>query len=165
MKTIKLQRQLSNGNWVNCDEREQEFLDRCVEFDGRVNSINEAVELLLKGVELRNHSEDWYSVCRSEIPILQRKSEFEQEQKNQAEERKKILTEKKCNIYLDVSYSQKEHAKLYGAKWNKTEKRWYYPSEAGEYLPNGLLKYESSKPNARSSSEWLAETGYDWYDQ
>lgn len=76
--TLKLQYQLSNGSWVDCNERTDEFLALCQKFNGidtdgnvvprfmavRDLTRDEAINALLSGKTLRNHSEDWYSVCR-----------------------------------------------------------------------------------------------------
>lgn len=65
---MKLQYQLSNGNWVNCNDREEEFLSRCEEFNtvgNRQMTRAEVIENLKSGKELRNDSWDWYSNCRS----------------------------------------------------------------------------------------------------
>ena len=80
---IKLQYQLSNGQWVDCrradGDRTEEFLLRCEQFNGvastgkivaafrsvRLLTRDEVIAALLTGLELRNDKNDWYSVCRS----------------------------------------------------------------------------------------------------
>lgn len=79
MKNLKLQYQLCNGTWADCNERTEEFLARCEKFngvsaDGKIVPIfratrpltrNEIFATLLTGQSLRNDSADWYSNCRS----------------------------------------------------------------------------------------------------
>jgi hypothetical protein len=40
--------------------------------------------------------------------------------------------------YLEVSYTQKEEAKLFGARWDSRNKHWFYP---GEVLPKELEQF------------------------
>ena len=59
---MKLQRQMSNGSWVDCGKRTEEFLVRCEEFS---NQDREGVLAdLAAGKTVRNDRSDWYSVCR-----------------------------------------------------------------------------------------------------
>lgn len=76
---MELQYMLSNGTWVGCGERTEEFLARCEKFNGvdaggkvvpafravRPLTRDEAIEALGAGKELRNDSSDWYSQCRA----------------------------------------------------------------------------------------------------
>jgi Domain of unknown function (DUF5710)/SNF2-related domain len=41
-------------------------------------------------------------------------------------------------VYLEVSYTQKDEAKLFGARWDLRKKLWYYP---GEILPKELEQF------------------------
>jgi hypothetical protein len=80
--TIKLQYQLSSGTWVDCGPRTDEFLARCEAHNGmdaagkivpafratRPLTRDEVVVALAAGAELRNHTDDWYSVCRDGAP-------------------------------------------------------------------------------------------------
>ena len=75
---MRLQYQLSNGSWVDCNDRTEEFLTRCMENNGldasekivprfralRDLTRDEAVRALATGCELRNDPADWYSECR-----------------------------------------------------------------------------------------------------
>ena len=76
---MRLQYMLSNGNWVDCGLRTDEFLNLCSKFtrvDDNGNlckrreettrnaSISECEKLLSDGFELRNDASDWYSKCR-----------------------------------------------------------------------------------------------------
>ena len=84
---LKLQYQLSNGNWINTNERTDEFLTYCeqnngVDANGKVVPIHsavraltrdEVVSALLSGRELNNGGADWYSSCRSEIPVIEKR--------------------------------------------------------------------------------------------
>jgi hypothetical protein len=90
---IKLQYQLSNGNWVNCrksgsDDRTEEFLVLCEKNNG-INATGKIVPIrlalhpltrdnvimaLLAGQKLRNAPDDWYSNCRSEIPVIEQRN-------------------------------------------------------------------------------------------
>jgi hypothetical protein len=161
--TIKLQYQLSNGSWVYCDDRSEEFLARCM---GQHNmDRNQTIEALLSGSELRNGSNEWYSVCRSEIPILDEKMKRRQAAEQALAEQVKTHTETKCNIYLDVPFSQKDVAKLHGAKWDKQYKMWYYPSAEGEYLPACLVKFGRGRTTGEENQNRFAETCVDWYDR
>jgi hypothetical protein len=46
-------------------------------------------------------------------------------------------------VYLDVSYAQKERAKLFGARWDLKKKLWYFP---GEILPQELEQFRPATP-------------------
>ncbi len=59
---MRLQYQLSNGDWVDCGERTDEFLSRCEEFS-RLDNAGVLVALAA-GKKVRNDRSDWYSVCR-----------------------------------------------------------------------------------------------------
>jgi hypothetical protein len=41
-------------------------------------------------------------------------------------------------VYLEVSYAQKDEAKLFGARWELRKKRWFFP---GEVLPKELEQF------------------------
>ena len=75
----KLQYQLSNGNWVDCGDRTEDFLVLCEEnngfLDGRIVPLfrasrpltrSEVLTVLSDGKKLRNDNCDWYSNCRYE---------------------------------------------------------------------------------------------------
>ena len=80
MENLNLQYQLSNGNWVDCKGRTDEFITRCAknngpDADGNIQprframrdlTAEEVVTALLAGKVLRNAGEDWYCVCRME---------------------------------------------------------------------------------------------------
>lgn len=77
---MKLQYQLSNGNWTNCDDRIEEFLTMCERHNrispaGKINdrsswttdrelTRDEVIAALETGREMRNDASDWYSNCR-----------------------------------------------------------------------------------------------------
>lgn len=75
---MRLQYQLSNGKWIDCDDRTDEFLRRCETNNGpdetgkivprflatRDLTRDEVIQYLAAGAELRNHPADWYSECR-----------------------------------------------------------------------------------------------------
>ena len=74
---MRLQYRLSNGNWVDCNDRTDEFLTWCenwnVIVDGKTvqptfpitpASRNDVVAALESGIILRNDGSDWYSQCR-----------------------------------------------------------------------------------------------------
>jgi len=67
---MRLQYQLSNGSWVDCGDRTDEFLQRCIENRQKINRVwvsltrAEVIAALDAGRELRNDPNDWYSVCR-----------------------------------------------------------------------------------------------------
>ena len=75
---MRIQYQLSSGSWVDCGPRSEEFLARCEAHNGmdatgklvpaflatRLLTRDEVVAALAAGAELRNHADDWYSVCR-----------------------------------------------------------------------------------------------------
>lgn len=62
-ENLKLQYQLSNGMWVDCEERTDEFLTRCEQNNSMTR--DEVVAALLTGRTLRNDPQDWYMNCRS----------------------------------------------------------------------------------------------------
>jgi hypothetical protein len=53
-------------------------------------------------------------------------------------------------VYLEVSYAQKDDAKLFGARWDLRKKQWYFP---GEILPKELEQFrpaaEKTEPSAK----------------
>jgi len=67
---LRLQYQLSNGSWVDCGNRTEEFLNHCVENKQRINgewramTRDEILAALQAGRTLRNDPNDWYSECR-----------------------------------------------------------------------------------------------------
>lgn len=77
---MKLQYQMSDGNWCNCDgtgfstnygfiKTEESDRDRTEEFLVRCDQINQmsredVIKTLSSGKTLRNDSADWYSNCR-----------------------------------------------------------------------------------------------------
>ena len=79
MDNLKLQYQLSNGNWIDCADRTEEFLlmcDECngIDIAGKIVPISmatrsltraEVVSALESGQTLRNDLAEWYSNCRS----------------------------------------------------------------------------------------------------
>ena len=76
---MKLQRQLSNGEWMRIEETHvEEFLGMCERENGWSNNQivpifratrpltrDEVLTALVAGRELRNDKNDWYSNCRS----------------------------------------------------------------------------------------------------
>lgn len=58
-----LEYQLANGKWEPCGDRTDTFLARCIKYGG-VATEAEAIDKLVSGETLRNHSADWYSNCR-----------------------------------------------------------------------------------------------------
>jgi|ETNmetMinimDraft_14_1059893.scaffolds.fasta_scaffold18694_1 hypothetical protein len=42
-------------------------------------------------------------------------------------------TKKVGNIYLTVTYEEKEEAKKLGARWDGSRKKWYIPTAVIEY--------------------------------
>jgi len=80
---MKLQYQLSNGNWADCETKDQnrteEFLLRCQKFSSwnpRLNELGgydpsavpttreQVIAQLNMGKTVRNDRDDWYSNCR-----------------------------------------------------------------------------------------------------
>ena len=59
---IKLQYQLSNGSWIDCEDRTEEFMIRCEKTTGK--SKDEIIAILKTGETVRNDKDDWYSNCR-----------------------------------------------------------------------------------------------------
>jgi len=70
MEKIRLQYRLSNGSWIDCKNRTDEFFNRCLKIrqniDGEFKNITEkqAIDILENGKTLRNAPADWYSECR-----------------------------------------------------------------------------------------------------
>ena len=60
---MRIQEQLSNGMWIDCGDRTEEFLTRCEKFNGGMTR-NEVMAALETGKSLRNDAADWYSNCR-----------------------------------------------------------------------------------------------------
>jgi len=61
-KTRKLQYQLSNGSWFDCEERTEEFLGRCEVVSEM--SREDVLAILETNETVRNDFSDWYSNCR-----------------------------------------------------------------------------------------------------
>ncbi|MCK4813828.1 MAG: hypothetical protein KAT14_07815 [Candidatus Marinimicrobia bacterium] len=60
----KLQYRLSNGSWVDCDDRTDEFLNLCVKNDYHKYTMDQVVGILNSVEKVRNDVSDWYSECR-----------------------------------------------------------------------------------------------------
>ena len=75
---MKIQYQVSNGAWIDCNERADRFLTMCETFNGidadgkicpafratHLLTRDEVVAALSTGRKLRNDASDWYSNCR-----------------------------------------------------------------------------------------------------
>ena len=67
---MRLQYQLSNGSWIDCKDRTDEFFARILANKQRTKegfglmTEDDVRSVLDRGQELRNHPADWYSVCR-----------------------------------------------------------------------------------------------------
>ena len=67
---LRMQYQLSDGSWIDCDDRTEEFLSRCVANNQWVQGVwrqmnrDEVVAALKSGCQLRNDCQGWYSKCR-----------------------------------------------------------------------------------------------------
>ena len=61
----KLQYKLSNGMWVDCDDRTGEFLNKCVENDYHHYTIDQVIEILESGKTVRNDKSAHYGLCRT----------------------------------------------------------------------------------------------------
>jgi len=81
---MKIQYQTSNGRWLDCDERTDEFLTRCEKFNGkdadglvvpafqsvRLLTRDEVISALDIGITLRDTGDgDWYDNCRDSDAI------------------------------------------------------------------------------------------------
>lgn len=60
---MNLQYMLCSGNWVNCNDRTEMFLERCVKFGG-YGSREATIAALESGKIMRIDSGVWYSICR-----------------------------------------------------------------------------------------------------
>lgn len=87
---MRLQYRLSNGTWIDCGDRTDEFLQRTVKYhriyDKQTDtlqsvSIDEILDILSSGKTVRNHDEDWYSECRDGEVIDRIRSEYMAKQK------------------------------------------------------------------------------------
>ena len=63
---LRLQYQLSNGRWADCNERTEEFIESCIKF-GRIGGRDDVLKALSKGELVHNARDDWYSYCRCAI--------------------------------------------------------------------------------------------------
>lgn len=62
-KIESFQRQLSNGSWIDCEERAEEFFNKSVKNDYRKLTEQVALEVLNSGKTI-SHGTDWYDNCR-----------------------------------------------------------------------------------------------------
>lgn len=53
------------------------------------------------------------------------------------------MTSNTNKLFLKVPYSEKDLAKTLGAKWDASNRSWYWAGEGD--LPSGLLKYNTSE--------------------
>lgn len=53
-----------------------------------------------------------------------------------------VVDDKPQKIYLDISFANKDNAKEYGAKWDKSAKKWYYMTDDDEDNKAKLHKLE-----------------------
>jgi len=68
---MKLQYQLSNGAWIDCANRSDEFLARCIK-NHPFNDESAVLAALASGKTVRNDREDWYSNCRDSDAISEK---------------------------------------------------------------------------------------------
>jgi hypothetical protein len=103
---MKLQYQLSNGNWIDCGDRTEEFITRCINNNShlKINTREQIFEALSQGKTLRNDASDWYSNCR----------DYEAVEKIQAEKKanQKPVEYIKCSCGHTVPRIQAMHASL-----------------------------------------------------
>lgn len=86
--SINLQYQLATSDWVDCNDRTEEFLVSCEKFNGvsatgeltqyfraeRLLTRDEVLSFLAAGKKLRNHADgDWFLNCRSKPEIVTKK--------------------------------------------------------------------------------------------
>lgn len=71
----KLQKKMSNGTWFDCEDRTEEFFNKCLQNDYRKLTEEKAVEMLNNG-QLLHCGTDHYDRCRIKpvakpAPVLQ----------------------------------------------------------------------------------------------
>jgi len=108
---MRLQYQLSNGSWIDCGGRTEEFLTRCEKNNGpdeagtmvarframRDATREEVCSALSAGTELRNDRDDWYSNCRDGEFFDQKAAEIRERQKAVADaDMRSVLRCKSC---------------------------------------------------------------------
>lgn len=82
---MNLQYQLSNGSWIDCGDRTDEFLARCVKYSGLADE-NAVLAALAAGKTVRNDRGDWYDNCRDR-EVIEASRAAKQAQSNAADQR------------------------------------------------------------------------------
>jgi hypothetical protein len=67
---------LSNGRWMACDERSEEFLNRCLIFFAE-STKEEILQKLNEGNELR-YGSNWNNMVRSSVVFKERKRKLDE---------------------------------------------------------------------------------------
>src|SRR6476646_393651 len=64
-------------------------------------------------------------------------------------------------VYLEVSYAQKDEAKLFGARWDLRRKLWYFP---GEVLPKELEQFQPPTEGKELLARIILDIPYTYRD-
>jgi hypothetical protein len=64
-------------------------------------------------------------------------------------------------VYLEVSYAQKDEAKLFGARWDLRKKLWYFP---GEVLPKELEQFRPLAKGDEPSEKFVLDIPFTYRD-
>ncbi len=65
-KINNLQKKMADGSWFDCNDRTEEFLNKCLKTDPKKLTEEKAIELLNNG-ETLICGFDWYDRCRIEV--------------------------------------------------------------------------------------------------
>jgi hypothetical protein len=92
---MRLQYRLSNGSWIDCGDRTEEFLTRCVAYAGgdREKIMTEIAE----GKDVRHRGDDWYAMVRDGEVADQKRDALQQSQMAAAAaDKRPVLRCKSC---------------------------------------------------------------------
>src|ERR1700693_1387979 len=64
-------------------------------------------------------------------------------------------------VYLEVSYAQKQEAKLFGARWDLKRRLWYFP---GEVLPKELEQFRPAAEEDGPSAKIILDLPFSYRD-
>lgn len=122
---IKELKNTDKGNRI-CYKCDYELEIEKKEFENR---LKESIKIKEQELEELKIKEKEIKEKRKEIK--ERQKELDKQEEQYIKELKNMMINKK--VYLDISYNEKDNAKLLGAKWDNENKLWYAPDSSIKY--------------------------------
>lgn len=98
-----------------------------------------------EGVHVERRGENFFLTTQAQGLYDQHQMDLAEEEANPQRVNFPPALRRGARIDLNVQFSEKEHAKSFGARWDPKNKTWYYE---GSELPEGLRRYDpaANKP-------------------